>query len=371
MSSCPQCRQPVSSPRPVLCPRCGFPLIRAEENESGSGDIGDGVRGPTGPPVPTAPNSEPETPKGPPLPKPQPPRRSLKVPWSIVLVPIAVVLTMVMTSTPQLVNVPGVPQPTPVPPPGAPPVPGAPPAPGTADCPESKLNVDQGLTPDAVLVVRCVRHQFPQIRQYGGVGPRPANVDDDHQTGRAVDIMIPGRCDQLGQQVIDYLHAQQKPLGVKYLIWCDQIWSVRRNKEGWRRYGNPNGSNDTLAHRDHVHVSVFGNGAGGPMVTMPPPPRLPPAPPPTAPQPRVSTREDPPHTTRTPRRTVSVSRSPEVTETATVSPSAGPDSPASADPDSSVSPDTPPPGSNGSSTTEQDPIEGPSPTASPLMKPKR
>lgn len=131
-----------------------------------------------------------------------------------------------------------------------------------ASCPDSGLAIESGLTPDGVRVLRCVKAQFPELTSFGGVGDRPANVDDDHQTGRAVDIMIPGRCNPLGQRVVDYVFANQAQLGVKYIIWCDRIWSAARNAEGWRSYSNPNGGNDTLAHRDHVHVSVNGNSAG-------------------------------------------------------------------------------------------------------------
>lgn len=135
-----------------------------------------------------------------------------------------------------------------------------------ATCPDSGLPIERSLTPDAVRVLRCVRAQFPDIRSYGGVADRPGGVDDDHQTGRAVDIMIPGRCDPLGRRVRDYLRGLHRQLGIKYLIWCDQIWSVARDTAGWRPYSHPGGSsNDTLAHRDHVHVSVFGNSAGTPV----------------------------------------------------------------------------------------------------------
>ncbi|OYO08812.1 hypothetical protein CGZ94_20160 [Enemella evansiae] len=131
------------------------------------------------------------------------------------------------------------------------------------DCPPSGMASENGLTPDALRVLRCIKQQFPQISTIGGVGDRPSNVDDDHQTGKAVDVMIPGRCDALGDQVRDFAFAKQKELGVKYIIWCDKIWSVARNAEGWRPYGNPNGGDDTSAHRDHVHVSVQGNAATG------------------------------------------------------------------------------------------------------------
>lgn len=131
-----------------------------------------------------------------------------------------------------------------------------------ATCAPSGLGIEQGLTPDGLRVLRCVKQQFPQIKSFGGVGDRPANVDDDHQTGRAVDIMVPGRCDPVGLQIRDWAYSKQKELGVKYIIWCDQIWSVARNREGWRPYANPSGGNDTLQHRDHVHISVYGNAAG-------------------------------------------------------------------------------------------------------------
>lgn len=191
-------------------------------------------------------------------------------------------------------------------------------------CPDPRNGVPQGLTPDAVKVVQCVSGEFPtQVREYGGVGNRPANVDDDHQTGRAVDIMLPGRCDPVGDRISEYLFTHQKRLGVKYIIWCDQIWSVARDREGWRPYRNPNGANDTLAHRDHVHVSVYGNQAEGTTETLTPPSRLPPGPPPPGPpEPKDTTTARPsaratPTGTPTPTATPSGSATPTGTPTST------------------------------------------------------
>jgi len=150
---------------------------------------------------------------------------------------------------------------------------------GAASCPATGYGVESGLTPDAVRVLRCLHQSFAEVRSWGGVGDRPANVDDDHQTGRAVDVMIPdyrtpaGR--SLGDRIAAYAVKNREALGVRYVIWQARIWSVAHEKEGWRDCSAGScysGPNDTLAHRDHVHVSVYGNSAGaatpsGPVVT--------------------------------------------------------------------------------------------------------
>lgn len=142
---------------------------------------------------------------------------------------------------------------------------------GAMDCPDTGLGVEKGLTPDGLRVLRCVHQQFPQVTSWAGVGDRPANVDDDHQTGRAVDAMIPGydaaQGQALGKQVAQWVQANAKDLGVTYVIWDAKIWSVQRADEGWRACGSSaascyHGSDDTAAHRDHVHVSVQGNAGG-------------------------------------------------------------------------------------------------------------
>ena len=56
---------------------------------------------------------------------------------------------------------------------------------GLGACPATGLPVENGLTADALLVLRCGKKQFPQLTTFYGVGNRPANTDDDHQTGRA------------------------------------------------------------------------------------------------------------------------------------------------------------------------------------------
>lgn len=143
---------------------------------------------------------------------------------------------------------------------------------GAANCPATGWGVEAGLTPDALRVLRCAHKGWASLSSFGGVGDRPSNVDRDHQEGRAVDIMIPnyrgaaGKA--MGKVIAEWARKNARQLGVKYVIWNAHIWSVQRNSEGWRKCGTSaagcyGGSNDTAAHRDHVHVSVYGNAATG------------------------------------------------------------------------------------------------------------
>ena len=52
-------------------------------------------------------------------------------------------------------------------------------------CTPSGSSAEAGLNPDALRVLRCIHHGWPQITTYYGVGERPANVDSDHPAGNA------------------------------------------------------------------------------------------------------------------------------------------------------------------------------------------
>lgn len=141
----------------------------------------------------------------------------------------------------------------------------APDTPSTGDvgnCPVTGLPAEAGLKPDALLVMRCVRQQFPEITSIGGV-----RVDSlpDHPSGRAVDLMIPkyqtasGKA--FGWRVARWLQDHHKQLGIQYLIFDNKIWNIERDDEGWRVY-RPNGQgDDSSLHYNHVHVTVHGNAA--------------------------------------------------------------------------------------------------------------
>ena len=133
----------------------------------------------------------------------------------------------------------------------------APPAAGT--CPATGLPAEVGLQPAALTVLRCVKAAFPELTTIYGVGERSGG--GDHPIGRAVDFMIDTyrtpEGNALGWRVAQWVRANAHALGVTYVIFDMKIWSVERDTEGWRpytRYGDT--PDDTLSHRDHVHVSA-------------------------------------------------------------------------------------------------------------------
>ncbi|MDP9240459.1 MAG: M23 family metallopeptidase [Actinomycetota bacterium] len=135
------------------------------------------------------------------------------------------------------------------------------------DCPPTGLAAENGLTPDALRVLRCVQQQFGD-HIYLGVGSRPDNASSDHPSGRAVDIMIAawetptGNAE--GWQIARWVVANAAGLGVKYVIFDAKTYNVMNAAAGWVPYSHPSGgSSPTDLHRNHVHVSVYGNAAGG------------------------------------------------------------------------------------------------------------
>jgi hypothetical protein len=147
-------------------------------------------------------------------------------------------------------------QPPAAPPSVAPTVEPTPPA-GTAvsDCPATGKAEEEGLTPAALNVMRCAIHNFGDTEISGAIN---RSGGGDHPKGQAVDYMVYGDR-ALGQQVADWAVGNAGALDVKYVIWYQQIWLP-----GSGRWVDCNGGNcyaggdDTLAHRDHVHISVNG-----------------------------------------------------------------------------------------------------------------
>ncbi len=97
--------------------------------------------------------------------------------------------------------------------------------------------------------------RFPQIKtQYGW----RRDVTPDHPAGRAVDVMIPSyKSNQaLGWEIANYYRANAAKFNINYIIFGQKIWSVQRNKEGWRSMASR--GNDTANHYDHVHINTYG-----------------------------------------------------------------------------------------------------------------
>ena len=109
------------------------------------------------------------------------------------------------------------------------------------------------------------RATFPDT-SWACYSPRPGTTSE-HPLGRACDITFGNRIGthptpvQLedGWRVANWMKDHAESLGVEYLIWQGQIWSLSRDAEGWRPY-NGGGMHDpgdvTGGHYDHLHVTV-------------------------------------------------------------------------------------------------------------------
>ena len=126
------------------------------------------------------------------------------------------------------------------------------------DCPPTGSAAEDGLQPNTLHMMRCVKAAFPQITSMGGKGARPNK--SDHPTGRAVDFMIPKwkttEGNAFGWQVAEWVKANANTLDVKYIIFDQKIWSP--GDKTWDAYTFYTLAKDgpTKAHLDHVHVSV-------------------------------------------------------------------------------------------------------------------
>ncbi|QSR30544.1 hypothetical protein CFI00_08505 [Nocardioides sp. S5] len=88
---------------------------------------------------------------------------------------------------------------------------------------------------------------WPAITSYG-----TWRSDGEHGQGRAIDIMVSG---QTGWDIAEFLRANYAALGIEYIIYSQQMWSVERSGEGWR--GMSDRGSTTANHYDHVHVTVY------------------------------------------------------------------------------------------------------------------
>jgi len=108
-------------------------------------------------------------------------------------------------------------------------------------------SVPAAVSPNIKLVHEAVCANFPEITVYGTF-----RSDGEHAQGIAVDIMVSG---DRGWQVAEFIREHYADLGVSYLIYSQQIWSVERSGEGWR--GMEDRGSATANHYDHVHVTTY------------------------------------------------------------------------------------------------------------------
>lgn len=136
-----------------------------------------------------------------------------------------------------------------------------------AECPATGLAAESGLTPNALLVLRCGYAAFNEtgaVTGWIGVAPRPANPTSDHPEGRAIDAMTSDDPTNItdeeisnGWTIAEWYAERAEALGIYYIIFDEKIWMATQPE--WEPYTHPAGLTDpTSLHRDHVHVSVYG-----------------------------------------------------------------------------------------------------------------
>ncbi len=124
---------------------------------------------------------------------------------------------------------------------------------------------DGQITARMAHVMAQARAAFPDS-SWACYSPRPGTTSE-HPLGRACDITFgnpigthptPAQLED-GWRVTNWMKDHAESLGVEYLIWQGQIWSLARDAEGWRPY-NGGGMHDpgdvTGGHYDHLHVTV-------------------------------------------------------------------------------------------------------------------
>jgi hypothetical protein len=109
-------------------------------------------------------------------------------------------------------------------------------------------SVSGGVSANIVKIHQAVCSAFPSITVYGTL----RGGGGDHAYGKAVDIMVSG---ELGWEVAEFVRTHYAELGVSYVIYSQNIWSLERGGEGWRAMASRGSA--TANHYDHVHVSVF------------------------------------------------------------------------------------------------------------------
>ena len=100
--------------------------------------------------------------------------------------------------------------------------------------------------PHVATAANMIASKFGIKTMYGW---RPVDQFPDHPSGLAVDFMISNLSNgkAVGDALANYVVANYKALGVKYVIWYRQVWNPT---QGWHKY-----TSTSNPHTDHVHVT--------------------------------------------------------------------------------------------------------------------
>ena len=124
----------------------------------------------------------------------------------------------------------------------------------------------KGAQIDTIRAAAAVLQAFPQINDIGMW--RPPDGFNEHSSGQAADVMIPGwggpQGQSLGTAIKNYVIANGAKLGVDYVIWQQKEWHTDGRVVSMGDRGNP-----TQNHFDHVHVHTLGGGYPAAQPTAP------------------------------------------------------------------------------------------------------
>lgn len=124
------------------------------------------------------------------------------------------------------------------------------PRPQVGNCAPTDSPAEQGLSPDAQRVLRCVHAHFG-VRDFDGAHPGPG----DHGTGRAVDILPPDT--DTGDRIVEYLRKNALAFGIDYLIWRQRTWTPDPTGVGagaWQQL--PDRGSAAANRMDRIQVTV-------------------------------------------------------------------------------------------------------------------
>ncbi len=132
--------------------------------------------------------------------------------------------------------------------------------------------------PGAVALMRLLTTTYKASRSLGISRACGAGGKSEHKEGRAIDwgvrAWVPAEKANaegfirwaLAPDARGNRYANARRLGIMYMIWNDRIWTA--SHPGWQSYKHPacrgralSRCNQTLRHRDHVHVSLSWSGA--------------------------------------------------------------------------------------------------------------
>ncbi|WP_116375453.1 hypothetical protein [Mycobacterium sp. MFM001] len=121
------------------------------------------------------------------------------------------------------------------------------------------IGSDKGLTPTSIQMKDMVASLFPQITDIGGW--RPPDGYNEHSSGQALDVMIPGWNTPQGKALGDAISQYALSTGLSdYTIWQHGQHNPNGTFQMYADRGSP-----TQNHMDHVHIHtrLTGSPTGG------------------------------------------------------------------------------------------------------------